>query len=89
MPVTFLAYSKKNNKIVEIQNPRIVLYTGVLVDENGTYNLAIYSACLQQESWPILVLIFLNRIFFVNTQQESIDFGRLFLGGGRTAVRSR
>ena len=53
-------------KKVEIQNPRIVLYTGVLVDEKKrVIEFGYFFRLVYNKNLPILVIIFFNRIFFV------------------------
>jgi hypothetical protein len=55
----------KHEKKVEIKDQRIVLYTGVLVDEQIGHRIWLYFWLVYNKNLPILVFIFKNRIFFV------------------------
>ena len=56
MLVPFIVVKKK----VEIQNPRIVLYTGVLVDEKTGHRIWLFFRPFRRLNQSIFMMIFLN-----------------------------
>ena len=73
-------YGLSTTKTRRFVNRKTRIYQGASRSDNVAYNMAIFSACLQQESVNFCVHFQKSR-FFRKTQQESVDFYHHFLVG--------